>query len=80
MRAASAVPKRGKIATVEHDRLIFKIRNPCPNDLTTPLRALVADTNVNNNTFLETDYLNHFNEIVMLVVSDMPDILEDAKE
>jgi len=41
---------------------------------------LVADTNVNNNTFLETDYLNHFNEIVMLVVSDMPDILEDAKE
>ena len=46
------------------------------------LRALVADTNVNNDTFLATDYLNHFNEIVMLLemVPDMPDILEEAKE
>ncbi len=46
------------------------------------LKALVADTNVNDDTFLATDYLNHFNEIVMLLemVPDMPDILEDAKE
>ena len=46
------------------------------------LRALVADTNVNNDTFLATDYLNHFNEIVMLLemVPDMPDILEESKE
>lgn len=46
------------------------------------LKALVADTNVNDDTFLATDYLNHFNEIVMLLemVPDMPDILEEAKE
>lgn len=46
------------------------------------LKAQVVDTNVNENTFLATDYLNHFNEIVMLLemVPDMPDILEEAKE
>ncbi len=46
------------------------------------LKALVADTNVNDDTFLATDYLNHFNEIVMLLemIPDMPDILEEAKE
>jgi hypothetical protein len=46
------------------------------------LKALVADTNVNDDTFLATDYLNHFNEIVMLLemIPDMPDILEDAKD
>jgi hypothetical protein len=46
------------------------------------LKTLVAATNVNDDTFLATDYLNHFNEIVMLLemVPDMPDILEDAKD
>lgn len=46
------------------------------------LKALVVDTNVNDDTFLATDYLNHFNEIVMLLemIPDMPDILEDARE
>ncbi len=46
------------------------------------LKALVLDTNVNDDTYLATDYLNHFNEIVMLLemIPDMPDILEDAKE
>lgn len=46
------------------------------------LKALVADTNVNDDTFLATDYLNHFNEIVMLLemVPDMPDILDEVKE
>jgi hypothetical protein len=46
------------------------------------IKALVADTNVNDVTFLATDYLNHFNEIVMLLemIPDMPDILEEAKE
>ena len=44
--------------------------------------ARVADTNLDPVTLLATDYLNHFNEIVMLLemVADMPDILEDVKE
>jgi hypothetical protein len=42
----------------------------------------VRDTNINEQTLLATDYLNHFNEIVMLLemVPDMPEMLEDAKE
>ena len=40
---------------------------------------LVDGTNINTRTLLATDYLNHFNEAVMLVelVPDMPDCLED---
>ncbi|MBT4486689.1 MAG: hypothetical protein HOK30_25190 [Rhodospirillaceae bacterium] len=46
------------------------------------LKARITDTNIDGNTFLATDYLNHFNEIVMLLemIPDMPDILEEAKE
>ena len=46
------------------------------------LRDRLAGTNVNQDTFLATDYLNHFNEIVMLLemVPDMPEILDEAKE
>ncbi|MBC8268880.1 MAG: hypothetical protein H8E36_09040 [Rhodospirillaceae bacterium] len=42
----------------------------------------VRDTNINEQTLLATDYLNHFNEIVMTLemVPDMPELLEDAKE
>ncbi len=38
-------------------------------------------TNVNSQTLLATDYLNHFNEIVMLLemLPDLPDCLEDAR-
>jgi hypothetical protein len=38
-------------------------------------------TNVNDKTLLATDYLNHVNEIVMLVdlVPDAPECLEDCK-
>lgn len=45
------------------------------------LQARAADTNLDPVTLLATDYLNHFNEIVMLLelVADMPDMLEDAK-
>ena len=47
----------------------------------TSLRAQMAGTNINAETFLATDYLNHFNEIVMLVemVPDVPECLEDAR-
>ncbi|MBM3554229.1 MAG: hypothetical protein FJX47_01570 [Alphaproteobacteria bacterium] len=38
-------------------------------------------TNVNEKTLLATDYLNHFNEIIMLIgmLPDMPDMIEDCK-
>jgi hypothetical protein len=42
----------------------------------------VKDANISNQTLLATDYLNHFNEIVMLIdmVPDMPELLEECKE
>jgi hypothetical protein len=43
-------------------------------------RERVRGTNISEKTLLATDYLNHFNEIVMLVemVPDVPDMLEDC--
>ena len=40
----------------------------------------VQGTNINDLTLLATDYLNHFNEVVMTIdmVPDMPELLEDA--
>jgi hypothetical protein len=49
---------------------------------TAAYRRLVHGTNINEQTLLATDYLNHFNEITMLLelVPDMPDCLEDVRE
>ena len=46
------------------------------------MRAKIAGSNLDPQTFLATDYLNHFNEVVMLIemIPDMPEILGDAKE
>lgn len=46
------------------------------------LRRLVQGKNIHADTLLATDYLNHFNEIVMLleIVPDMPECLDDAME
>lgn len=43
-------------------------------------RARLQGTNINPQTFLATDYLNHFNEIVMLLelLPDMPEMFADA--
>lgn len=43
--------------------------------------ARAQGTNVDPLTLLATDYLNHFNEIVMLLelIPDMPECLEDAE-
>jgi hypothetical protein len=43
-------------------------------------RQRVRGTNISDRTLLATDYLNHFNEIVMLIemVPDMPDMLEEC--
>ncbi|HUA50615.1 MAG TPA: hypothetical protein VMB81_00550 [Candidatus Sulfotelmatobacter sp.] len=45
------------------------------------LRARVHGTNISETTLLATDYLNHFNEIIMLLemVPDMPEMLDEAK-
>jgi hypothetical protein len=45
-------------------------------------REKVRGTNINKQTLLATDYLNHFNEIVMLMemVPDMPELLAEALE
>lgn len=42
-------------------------------------QELVTGKNINPQTLLATDYLNHFNEIHMLLgmISEMPDCLED---
>ncbi|MEM1284636.1 MAG: hypothetical protein AAGH43_04560 [Pseudomonadota bacterium] len=39
----------------------------------------LSAANINATSFLATDYLNHFNEVVMLIemVPDMPDMIED---
>jgi hypothetical protein len=46
-----------------------------------PLSRRAAHSNVSEKTLLATDYLNHINEIVMLLdlVPDAPECLEDCK-
>jgi hypothetical protein len=46
------------------------------------LRDRIKGTNIDERTLLATDYLNHFNEIVMLVelVPDMPELFSEARE
>ncbi len=46
------------------------------------LARLVAGKNIEPETLLATDYLNHFNEIVMLleILPDIPDCLEDVRQ
>ena len=45
------------------------------------MRQRIKGSNIDETTLLATDYLNHFNEIVMLLemVADMPEILDDVK-
>ncbi len=45
------------------------------------LARLVEGKNINEQTLLATDYLNHFNEIIMLLemIPAMPEFLEDAR-
>ena len=45
------------------------------------IRERIAGTNINPDTMLATDYLNHFNEVVMLLemISDRPDCIDELK-
>lgn len=49
---------------------------------TRTFRKLVENTTINSDTLLSTDYLNHFNELVMMLdlIPDMPEMLEETKE
>jgi len=44
------------------------------------MAARLEGTNISSQTFLATDYLNHFNEVVMLLgmLGDMPEMFEDV--
>ena len=46
------------------------------------LQGRLAAANINPASFLATDYLNHYNEIVMLLemVPDMPELIEDCND
>jgi hypothetical protein len=50
--------------------------------MTRTYQKLVAGTNINETTLLATDYLNHYNELVMLfdLIPDMPEMLDEAKD
>jgi len=52
------------------------------DDRLAAMRGRLDGTNINSETLLATDYLNHFNEVVMLLemLPDMPDCLEDLRE
>jgi hypothetical protein len=45
------------------------------------MRARLRDTNINERSLLATDYLNHFNEVVMMLdlVPQMPECLDEVK-
>lgn len=45
-------------------------------------RRRVAGTNICDTSLLATDYLNHFNEVVMLIdmIPDMPECLDDVRD
>ena len=51
------------------------------DDAVEAMRARLDGSNINLETLLATDYLNHFNEVIMLMemVADMPDVLDDIK-
>lgn len=44
-------------------------------------RARVAGTHISPDTLLATDYLNHFNEVAMMIgmVADAPEVLDDIR-
>ncbi|MBM3582219.1 MAG: hypothetical protein FJX37_09685 [Alphaproteobacteria bacterium] len=48
---------------------------------TEALRQRAHGSNVNEQTLLATDYLNHFNEVVMLLemLPDMPEMIDEVK-
>lgn len=57
--------------------------NTNPQDAQTQsLQQRLQGTNIHSTSYLATDYLNHFNEVIMLLemAIDMPDMLNEAAE
>jgi hypothetical protein len=50
-------------------------------DALAEIRQRVKGTNINEISLLATDYLNHFNEIVLVldIIPDLPECLEEAR-
>ncbi|MDA7948438.1 MAG: hypothetical protein MPJ78_13310 [Hyphomicrobiaceae bacterium] len=55
------------VSSNDHLTARDKLANAFKNSMTEHLRAHTKGTNVNPETLLTTDYLNHFNEIIMLL-------------
>ena len=55
------------VASNDHDFARENLAKAFRNSMTEHLRAHTDGTNVNPTTLLTTDYLNHFNEIIMLL-------------
>ncbi len=72
---AHSYPISSSSASGDHTELKSKRLNMSVANL----RQQLAGTNINEQTFLATDYLNHFNEIEMLVemLPSMPECIED---
>ena len=55
------------VASNDHVTARDKLAKAFKNSMTEHLRAHTDGTNINSETLLTTDYLNHFNEIIMLL-------------
>jgi len=55
------------VASNDHNSARENLAKTFKNTMTDHLRAHTEGTNVNSSTLLTTDYLNHFNEIIMLL-------------
>lgn len=55
------------VASNDNDFAREKLARAFKNSMTEHLRAHTEGTNINSETLLTTDYLNHFNEIIMLL-------------
>lgn len=68
------------MADLDPEQLLLEGVTPEEQDDFLAWRQRVQGTNISDKTLLATDYLNHFNEIVMLIemIPDMPDMAEDC--
>lgn len=55
------------VASMDHNFSREKLASAFKNSMIEHLRAHTQGTNINPETLLTTDYLNHFNEIIMLL-------------
>lgn len=77
-----AIPAQGAATGVGPDKAAEADSADKGAGFTGTYRLLVRGKNINENTLLATDYLNHFNEIIMMLemIPSMPDCYEDCLE